>query len=329
MALINCPECGKEISDQATSCPFCGFPQNTGQQVTKDKNDDGDIEVVSSYQKANINPKRRKYYIIGGIAIVVVIMVVLLVQFLNPLLQYNNAVDLLDGGHFDEAISQFVSLGQYRDSESKINLAYQLKYETLYRPGFWKSPDENTYLILLQDNNGLLTVDDKSKPCIIDEKLERLTILNRELEPMEYIEIVYRESSIEMEINEKIQVFEIVDEAGELNPIVGIWQVIGISNYGKFESIDYDKLMRFTEHHEYIQSTSDGVRSGFWIEKDGIYDIIITDKKNNSKLPYPSNSCFIDNDFLGTGETVAVVDIFERREQLSDENGFVHLKVTD
>lgn len=26
MALIKCPECGKEISDQATSCPNCGYP---------------------------------------------------------------------------------------------------------------------------------------------------------------------------------------------------------------------------------------------------------------------------------------------------------------
>lgn len=25
MALVKCPECGKEISDQAKSCPNCGF----------------------------------------------------------------------------------------------------------------------------------------------------------------------------------------------------------------------------------------------------------------------------------------------------------------
>lgn len=25
MALINCPECGKEISDQAETCPNCGI----------------------------------------------------------------------------------------------------------------------------------------------------------------------------------------------------------------------------------------------------------------------------------------------------------------
>lgn len=28
MALINCPECGKEISDKAISCPSCGCPIN-------------------------------------------------------------------------------------------------------------------------------------------------------------------------------------------------------------------------------------------------------------------------------------------------------------
>lgn len=28
MALINCPECGKEISDKAISCPHCGNPMN-------------------------------------------------------------------------------------------------------------------------------------------------------------------------------------------------------------------------------------------------------------------------------------------------------------
>lgn len=31
MALINCPECRKQVSDQSTSCPSCGYPikQNT------------------------------------------------------------------------------------------------------------------------------------------------------------------------------------------------------------------------------------------------------------------------------------------------------------
>lgn len=30
MALIKCPECGREISDKAAYCPYCGFPISTG-----------------------------------------------------------------------------------------------------------------------------------------------------------------------------------------------------------------------------------------------------------------------------------------------------------
>jgi len=26
MALIKCPECGREVSDQAVACPECGYP---------------------------------------------------------------------------------------------------------------------------------------------------------------------------------------------------------------------------------------------------------------------------------------------------------------
>ena len=26
MALINCPECGRQVSDQAAACPECGYP---------------------------------------------------------------------------------------------------------------------------------------------------------------------------------------------------------------------------------------------------------------------------------------------------------------
>ena len=28
MPLINCPECGKQVSDKAPTCPNCGFPLN-------------------------------------------------------------------------------------------------------------------------------------------------------------------------------------------------------------------------------------------------------------------------------------------------------------
>lgn len=38
MALINCPECGKEISDKAKSCPNCGHPMKPHNSITSKAN---------------------------------------------------------------------------------------------------------------------------------------------------------------------------------------------------------------------------------------------------------------------------------------------------
>lgn len=39
MALINCPECGKEISDKAASCPNCGCPVQN--EIQEEHNESG------------------------------------------------------------------------------------------------------------------------------------------------------------------------------------------------------------------------------------------------------------------------------------------------
>ena len=42
MAIIKCPECGSEVSDQALSCPKCGAP--IGQSLVDDNSSLGDVE---------------------------------------------------------------------------------------------------------------------------------------------------------------------------------------------------------------------------------------------------------------------------------------------
>ena len=52
MALITCPECGKSVSDQAQSCPHCGFP------LKKDASFDGklgQVKTVDSSVELNRN----------------------------------------------------------------------------------------------------------------------------------------------------------------------------------------------------------------------------------------------------------------------------------
>lgn len=46
MAIINCPECGKEISDKAKACPNCGCPINETNQFSSAAVSDDDEEHI-------------------------------------------------------------------------------------------------------------------------------------------------------------------------------------------------------------------------------------------------------------------------------------------
>ena len=60
MALINCPECGKQISDKAENCIHCGFPL---QQQNKP---DGNANSIK--KQTNVRPKKsRKTLVILGV----------------------------------------------------------------------------------------------------------------------------------------------------------------------------------------------------------------------------------------------------------------------
>lgn len=58
MSLINCPECQKEISDKAASCPHCGYPIENNQSRTPDyiKNINGkdyDLRNIADFMNQN------------------------------------------------------------------------------------------------------------------------------------------------------------------------------------------------------------------------------------------------------------------------------------
>lgn len=57
MALIKCPECGKEISDTVKSCPNCGY------RIKRPKN--------------NV---KRKPIIIGGAILIIIVVTLLIIQ---------------------------------------------------------------------------------------------------------------------------------------------------------------------------------------------------------------------------------------------------------
>ena len=65
MPLITCPECKKEISDKATTCPSCGYP----------------IDVnPTDKQPVTIQRTRKKWKVWQGISIVLVIVAFLMIM---------------------------------------------------------------------------------------------------------------------------------------------------------------------------------------------------------------------------------------------------------
>ena len=73
MALINCPECGKRVSDKAGNCPNCGCPIQPEQEVTEEKK--GERWSSKQLPKATVKEKKEKPKKKGGCLKVVLIIV--------------------------------------------------------------------------------------------------------------------------------------------------------------------------------------------------------------------------------------------------------------
>lgn len=73
MALIKCPECGKEISDQAASCPNCGCPMKETNSDSGSDNSGKKIEI--SIKKPDVKLNKRTKGILGGVIVCLVILI--------------------------------------------------------------------------------------------------------------------------------------------------------------------------------------------------------------------------------------------------------------
>lgn len=81
MALIICPECGKEYSDKASQCPNCGCPTSlVAENATSDAQIEGTAVSYGEndsaiYQEAQENPRKKNKGAIIIIAIIVILAI--------------------------------------------------------------------------------------------------------------------------------------------------------------------------------------------------------------------------------------------------------------
>lgn len=116
MAMIQCPECGQEISDKAKKCIYCGYPLEDGE------------DIISTGVKKN--KKRLKINFFLGLLFLLVVAVITSVYYaedIKPRNIYNDAMELLEIGKYEEANKLLNSIQDYGDVDI---VQEQIKYES-------------------------------------------------------------------------------------------------------------------------------------------------------------------------------------------------------
>lgn len=153
MGLINCPECGKEISDKAKKCVHCGKVLVEDKPATKVCSDCGKenpidatecvhcgcpfaeesvVTETASVQNVQVekpkkNLKKIIIPIIAAVAVIAVGLIIYNVKVIKPKNTYNEAMELLEKGKYEEADKMLDTISEYKDVAI---IQEQLKYES-------------------------------------------------------------------------------------------------------------------------------------------------------------------------------------------------------
>lgn len=123
MALINCPECNKEISDKVKACPHCGYPfiENT-ESATKEPQQ---VEITSVNLK-KMNPYKKKKIAISLICLVVIFIGVFGFISVDRSKKEKAYTDNL-------SLVSLAMLNGASEAESLCNLTGKVWYNTIYK----------------------------------------------------------------------------------------------------------------------------------------------------------------------------------------------------
>lgn len=116
MALINCPECGKEISDKAEKCIHCRC------NIVKKE-----IIDITSLNNEVLIPKKENKKLKISLLIFIIIGIIIITYFsTGNLRKYYTAKSLLKQNKFEQSINTFKELGDYKDSKL---MCKEVKYQ--------------------------------------------------------------------------------------------------------------------------------------------------------------------------------------------------------
>lgn len=215
MALIKCPECGKEISDKAGKCPYCGYPieeiENTVVNETN-KQEISDSNKGVPKKKKTLNKK----VIIAVSSIIGVAAIGFGVYMITTAdaRTYMQAKQLYDEGNYKEAIEKFQTIEDYKNTNELINeCEYNLSPDGQFLITFVDGLEER-WDFSDKDNSNLSEKEVYEKSAHIElDKLEKLNTnftdeklatyyqnyydaLNTSLKSLDYYTVDYNQYSV-------------------------------------------------------------------------------------------------------------------------------------
>lgn len=215
MALIKCPECGKEISDKAQKCIHCGYPLKS-EQLDINITSDEDVKKASKSENNSEcsevkEKKRNKKKIIIPIMVVVLLLICISGIFIITKNKNNVNVSKID-------ISKWKLLSEetyYDEYEGTISADETKPFVAVL--GYYNKDDRTPTLVFVEDGKGTIqtTVLSDEDPSLkykaigyIDgKKVDESVIKNIEYNDSDYDDWSYNTSctvTIDIEMNKKV-----------------------------------------------------------------------------------------------------------------------------
>ncbi len=130
MALINCPECGKEISNRAGACPNCGCPIGEVSNPLQEKN-----AKIQQVEVTGIKVKRKT-------RMIVVVLIILLLAAIGGFIGYKKYNEMKVEQEYQQAFNLYIDdLQEIRaimlvsggEAEKLCNLTSKVWYNTIHK----------------------------------------------------------------------------------------------------------------------------------------------------------------------------------------------------
>lgn len=193
MALVNCPECNKQVSDQANTCPNCGFQiAKYYYEKAKEEKQKEQQEIINKRieQRKKQNEERikkfkenkLKYILLSCVSLFLIIAIIAGIVFLFNILQIKRfsseeeMVSYVEGVFYDGEPDDFTSYKITIEDDYITKATHHYRRIDNGDIQDWENDDEMYHISKYDYKNGKLIVDERTDYYSVkDESANDLT----------------------------------------------------------------------------------------------------------------------------------------------------------